>query len=281
MGTTLRYRPILALVIIVSLAASADACHGLLRRLIGPRDVCCPPPVRVVVEQKPVAKEPEVVVDTLEGRVVWVGELPKVAANDESLLIDSKSRGVANVAIFLKRAKDGVMPILPNDKIRKDTIGIDSPSSAFVPHMVAYYPMWHDGKDRGITGQKLVFKNSSKIAQNVRTRSAPKFNQDFNKVLVAGTQFEATFNPQPLPVQIVSDLHPSMAAWVWVFDHPYFAITKSDGTFRIPRVPAGMEVQVMAWHESQGWLLTKEGKTMQLKKGANVLQVTMGADNNK
>jgi hypothetical protein len=68
-----------------------------------------------------------------------------------------------------------------------------------------------------------------------------------------------------------------MSANVWCFDHPYFAITKTDGSFRIPRVPAGMEVQVMAWHESQGWLFTKEGKTMTLKKGKNVLDFEMSA----
>jgi hypothetical protein len=42
-------------------------------------------------------------------------------------------------------------------------------------------------------------------------------------------------------------------------------------------VPAGMEVQVMAWHESQGWLFTKEGKTITLKSGKNTLDFEMSA----
>ena len=71
--------------------------------------------------------------------------------------------------------------------------------------------------------------------------------------------------------------HVWMQAYVWVFDHPYYAITKADGTFAIPRVPADTEVQVMAWHESQGWLFTKDGRTMKLTKGKNTLDFEMSA----
>jgi hypothetical protein len=38
-----------------------------------------------------------------------------------------------------------------------------------------------------------------------------------------------------------------------------------------------MEVQVMAWHEGQGWLFTREGRTMKLNKGKNKLDFEMTA----
>ena len=35
------------------------------------------------------------------------------------------------------------------------------------------------------------------------------------------------------------DIHPWMRAWIFVFDHPWFAVTDKTGRFRIPDVPPG------------------------------------------
>ncbi len=45
--------------------------------------------------------------------------------------------------------------------------------------------------------------------------------------------------------------HTWMAAHVWVFDHPYHAMSGADGTFRIPDVPPGT-YRWKAWHERLG-----------------------------
>jgi hypothetical protein len=42
-----------------------------------------------------------------------------------------------------------------------------------------------------------------------------------------------------------------MTASIMVFDHPYFRIPSSDGTFTIDDVPAGT-YQISAWHERVG-----------------------------
>jgi hypothetical protein len=163
---------------------------------------------------------------------------------------------------------------------------IETPFAAFVPHATAYYPEWFDGKERGKTGQELIFLNSDKLLHNVRATSSNKDFQGFNAIVMPRTQLNPSkqfkkssqhVTPHRLPYMISNSIYSWMSANVWCFDHPYFAITKTDGSFRIPRVPAGMEVQVMAWHESQGWLFTKEGKTMTLKKGKNVLDFEMSA----
>jgi uncharacterized protein (DUF2141 family) len=46
-------------------------------------------------------------------------------------------------------------------------------------------------------------------------------------------------------------MHPWMHAWVRVFDHPYFDVTRSDGTFLIKNLPPGT-YHLHAWHESLG-----------------------------
>jgi hypothetical protein len=45
--------------------------------------------------------------------------------------------------------------------------------------------------------------------------------------------------------------HPWPRAYVAVFDHPYFAVTKPDGSFTIDGVPPG-SYTLMAWHERTG-----------------------------
>ena len=123
---------------------------------------------------------------SLEGRVTFRGELPKIKNlvgkhdpdnshppidddyKDPTWCIDPEMRGVANVCVYLERPKDGVLPIHPDDKVRKGDVAIDTPTFRYVPHMVAVYPEWFDGKERGKTGQSFVIKNSSIVVHSSR-----------------------------------------------------------------------------------------------------------------
>jgi Carboxypeptidase regulatory-like domain len=49
-------------------------------------------------------------------------------------------------------------------------------------------------------------------------------------------------------VRIDCNQHPWAKAWVAVFDHPYFAVTGTDGAFRIDSLPPGT-YHVRVWHE--------------------------------
>ena len=52
-------------------------------------------------------------------------------------------------------------------------------------------------------------------------------------------------------MKVYCHIHSHMSASIMVFDHPYFAIPKADGTFAIDDVPAGT-YKVSAWHERIG-----------------------------
>jgi carboxypeptidase family protein len=45
--------------------------------------------------------------------------------------------------------------------------------------------------------------------------------------------------------------HSWMLAWIYAFDHPYFAVTDEKGSFRIDQIPPGT-YKVTAWHELLG-----------------------------
>ena len=256
--------------------------------------------VPVDAKEPPAAKEPS----TLEGRFVFKGNPPAAAplvgpqkgpaaalfaaALKKGILnphvIDPNTKGVANVVVFLKRPTEGKWPIQEMDKVRKEPLVIDAPLLAFEPRISVHYPEWFDGKDRGKTGQEFILMNSSPAAMNYRAIGDGKINDGFNmlalrnepinvtKVLAANKQLK----PQLLPIGLVDNLHSWMQGYVFLLDHPYYAITKEDGTFSIARVPVGMEVQVMAWHETTGWLLNKKyGKSIALKKGKNTVDFEM------
>ncbi|MBI1830440.1 MAG: hypothetical protein HYR84_03205 [Planctomycetes bacterium] len=185
-------------------------------------------------------------------------------------VVDAKTKGIANVAVWIKPPDGAVFPIHPLDKKRKDPVTIDQPFCAFVPHMVALYPTYHDGKEFVSTGQKFIVQNTSIVTHNVRSTTQLKYNEAFNVNMISKTEREFALKPQPFPITLECDLHRFMNAYVCVFDHPYFAITQEDGTFTIPRVPAGAEVTLFAWHEVVVLnALAIEGRKMTFKEGKN------------
>ena len=56
--------------------------------------------------------------------------------------------------------------------------------------------------------------------------------------------------PEPI-FQIKCDVHPWMSAYIGVFEHPFFAATKTDGKFSIAGLDAGT-YEITAWHERLG-----------------------------
>ena len=49
-------------------------------------------------------------------------------------------------------------------------------------------------------------------------------------------------------VEVRCARHPWMRGYIAVFDHPYFAVTESDGSFKIDSLPPGT-YRMMVWHE--------------------------------
>ena len=45
--------------------------------------------------------------------------------------------------------------------------------------------------------------------------------------------------------------HTWMTAYIAVFEHPYFAVTAADGSFRIGDIPGGT-YKLVFWHEKLG-----------------------------
>lgn len=197
---------------------------------------------------------------------------------DHKWLVDPKTRGVANVMIWIKPPEGTFLPVHKNLEKLPDCV-IDQPHCAFLPHVAGFVPKRFDDTGKLVeTGQKLILRNSAKVPHNVRAIPHPIINarKEFNINIPPKTDIDTkTFNPQPIPVTLQCDFHPWMSARLFVFDQPYFAVTDNEGRFEIPVLPAGTKIFVAAYHEDIGYIFGKQGQAFEVKEGKNVLDFTV------
>jgi RNA polymerase sigma factor (sigma-70 family) len=210
---------------------------------------------------------------TVTGRVVFPQErdVPRVRfvaegfAKDPELfggaaigdvVIDPKTRGVANAMVWLRPDTDDpaaafpadrVHPALANPKAREHHLLAGS--DGFVPRVLAVR-----------AGDRLTFRNPTQVPFNVNYHRGAALDPagddplaNFN-VLLPGGGSHAT---GPVPALRGTDtyrdnIHPWVQGHVRAFDHPYFAVTDADGRFEIKCAPAG-EWRVVVWHEKVGY----------------------------
>jgi hypothetical protein len=181
--------------------------------------------------------------------------------HDPTWMVKGPDKAVQNVVVFL-RPPAGKFFKVPDDRKKSvKTVFIDQPHCAFEPHVEAVYASYFDPQTKAQvrTGEKLEVRNSATIPHNT--------NYKGDDVLNAGTNKTIAPKGDPLPIEpkasspsktgqdiirIACDIHKWMTGFVWVFDHPYFAITKEDGSFEIKGVPTGVELEIVYWHESFG-----------------------------
>jgi hypothetical protein len=133
---------------------------------------------------------------------------------------------------------------------------IDQVACEYIPYIAAAQ-----------TGQKIVVKNSDPILHNVHPTpvNTAGGNREANKAqMPLGPDLEFVFPAPENFLRFKCDVHPWMFTYVSIVDHPYFAVTGKDGTFKIENVPPG-KYTVAAYHRKG----TLEGveKEIEVKEG--------------
>jgi plastocyanin len=187
---------------------------------------------------------------TIKGRFIYDGTPPTPAnisitkdqevcgkhpLENESLLV-SKDGGLANVVLYT-RTKN--LDVNPDYAATADKpVVLDNLNCHFVPHVVTVR-----------TGQPLEVKNSDPVGHN--TNIAFTSNAPFNGIIPAGTaSTQKPTSAESGPVTAVCNIHPWMKGYVLVQSSPYMAVSAPDGTFEIKNAPAGIPLEIQAWHES-------------------------------
>jgi hypothetical protein len=99
-------------------------------------------------------------------------------------------------------------------------------------------------------GQRLLVGNGDPVTHNVR--SFPVLNPAFNFGQPPSTNpRERIFEKAEREIEIQCDFHLWMHAYIFVMEHPFFSVSKDDGTYVIDGLPPG-EFTLEAWHEKLG-----------------------------
>lgn len=184
---------------------------------------------------------------TIEGVVLFQGQVPaprkiQIVKDQETCRHRSKlvhkikvnqSHQVAEVVVFLGNVKAGkaieTVAIKPV---------IDQRTCTFSPHVqvIARYQPIDIVNNDPIVHNAHVTQNMMTVINPLQPRQGMR--NEFNFTGIG-------------PAMVKCDIHNWMRAWVYVLWHPYYAVTGSDGSFRISGVPPG-EYELVAWQEHIG-----------------------------
>jgi plastocyanin len=113
---------------------------------------------------------------------------------------------------------------------------LDQRRETFVPYVLAIE-----------VGTTVEFQNNDSTYHNVFSFSKPK---RFDLGRYARGESKSVRFDRPGVVRVFCDIHSHMSAFILVFAHRFFAVTDSDGRFRIDAVPPG-EYTLVAWSDGQ------------------------------
>jgi hypothetical protein len=159
----------------------------------------------------------------------------------EETVFADENGNLANVVVSIKTDDPSAL----GGDVPKEPAVLDQKGCTYVPHVLAV-----------MVGQEIVIKNSDPFLHNVHSlaQTNPAFN--FGQPNVdPGKKVDPMKVAENIKVKC--DVHPWMGMYLIVREHPFFAVSKEDGSFTIPgELPDG-EYTLEAWHESLG---TQEAK---------------------
>jgi hypothetical protein len=150
----------------------------------------------------------------------------------ETLLVDESSKGIANVAIFVRT----VSRVHDSAAAGAGSKLFDQKNCVFLTHV---FPL--------TLGTTIDIKNSDPVGHNTNIEGKNSFNQT---IPASAT---IPFKPQKeeaVPVAVRCSIHPWMLAYFLPRKNAYVAVTAPDGTFEIPNLPDGEDLEFQVWHES-------------------------------
>jgi plastocyanin len=182
---------------------------------------------------------------SIKGTVKWTGADAALAAlpiskdtdtcgNEKKtprLLVDAGTKGVANSVVYLENITKGA-DLTPKDGT------LDQKTCEYGPHIQIVSK-----------GSKLTVINSDPILHNVHAYLGSE--SLFNTAMpTQGQKFDKELKKPGIMTLKCDAGHTWMSGFIFVTDHPYYAMTDAQGNFTIENVPPG-KYTVKMWHE--GW----------------------------
>jgi hypothetical protein len=222
---------------------------------------------------------------TLKGKAVFKGAAPKddviaiskdaeVCGKEQKLgkyLI--KDSMVKNVVVWIDGIKKGkALPQKPVDITIKNCRVEPLVSVGFVGGKYVFRnddPIMHTVQLKlGLEYQKKASGRPVKEGASVYNLAMPKKGMQIEKPI---KEFHR-YTQDTGYLQVKSNIHDCIRGYVFVFDHPYAAVTDDKGSFAIDDLPAG-EYTLRIWHEGLG---TQEKKVKIAAGGVSEIDIEMG-----
>ena len=153
-------------------------------------------------------------------------------ATDQDVVVGSGGE-LANVFVYIKDVKG-------NFAAPSTAETLDQKGCQYYPHVHAV-----------MVGQTFDIKNDDATLHNVH--AMPVINSQFNEGqpvqgMVAHKKFDKA---EITPFKIKCDVHGWMRSYLAVMPHPFYNVSKDNGTFTIANLPPG-QYTIVAWHEKYG-----------------------------
>src|ERR1700691_1625139 len=186
---------------------------------------------------------------TIQGVVKLAGAAPTIApivvtknqdycgeSIPNPVYVVGKGGGLQNVEVYLKDITKG-------KAASTDPVSIS---------LVNSHCMFRPRVQAATVGQQITISSEDPVLHNTHPQNS-ETNATIYNIALPYKGFSVT---KPLPatpqlIKVKCDAHEWMHAWIWEFDHPYFATTGEDGKFTIKDVPPGTYTLV-AWQEAAG-----------------------------
>jgi hypothetical protein len=131
-----------------------------------------------------------------------------------------------------------------------------------------------------MAGQTIEVKNDDQTTHNIHP--APKDNREWNQSQPAGASpLVESFARAEVGIPVKCNVHPWMKGYIAVFKHPFFFVTKKDGSFDLKGLPPGTYT-IEAWQERFGTvdqqvtIGPKETKTIKISFSATATPTSSG-----
>lgn len=195
------------------------------------------------------AYDPAKATGTIKGTVLWEGDVLKprktkmgdaecvkcqkaeIYTIEDAVVKDGK---LANAFVFVSKGQEK----WNFEGVKMPDALIDQKCCVYTPHAVALK-----------TGQALSVQSSDPWAHNIHIIPAKGKEQNFSQSTPGIAPTKPKYDEAELGIKVQCDVHSHMSAFICVFDHSLFAVTKEDGSFEI-KVPPG-KYTLGTWHESK------------------------------
>lgn len=160
-------------------------------------------------------------------------EAHKGKAYDQSLVVGSRG-ALGNAFVYIKQGLEGKTFEVPSTPVTIDQKGC-----------------WFRPRVLGIqTGQVLQVINSDPVTHNIHPMAM--VNREWNHSQGPGDPpMNRKFTKPEIMIPVKCNIHSWMHAFVGVLDHPYFDVSKDDGSFEIKNLPPGTYT-IAVWQEKLG-----------------------------